>query len=338
MSTATTTSLAGELWEVWEKRTLIRALPHLVHNRPAQVAPIPRGMGETIKWRKFGELPTVSSALTEGVTPAPHEPDVTTIQATMQFYGAYLTHTDKLEYTAFDPVIQHFNDILGEQCGRSIDLLTRSEMVSGFTTNVVRPGAYTADNQITSNDLLDYDLLAKGIATLGAANAQPSEGPDYMLILHWHTWKDLYADPVIRDLFVADNPTSATNPFRTGRLGRLLNTAVYVTSHAYFNVDAGASNADVYTSFLIGREALGVSGLSGFLPNMPNVATPDNMFGGMTGSSIKPVQIILKDLGSAGAADPLNQRATAAWKAAHVAKTLQGGFAVAIRHATSMGG
>lgn len=337
MAIATTDSLSGELWEVWEKRTLMRALPHLVHNRPAQVAPMPKGMGETIKWRKFGELDTVSTALSEGITPAPHTPDVSTVEATMDFYGAYLTHTDKLEYTAFDPILQHFNDILGEQCGRSIDLLTRAEMVSGFTTNTILPSTYTNQNQITSNDLLDYDLFAKAIATLGAANATPIEGQDYMVIMHWYTWKDLYADPVIRDLFQADNPNAGSNPFRTGRIGRLLNTVIYVTSHAYVNADAGASNADVYSTFVIGREALGVSGLSGFLPSMPNAASPENLFGGMTGSSIKPVQLILKDLGSAGAADPLNQRATAAWKASHVAKTLQAGFALAIKHATSMG-
>jgi N4-gp56 family major capsid protein len=337
MADHTTDTLSGELWEKWETRTLIRALPHLVHNKFAQVYPMPQGMGETIKFRKFGELSTVSAALTEGVTPAAHSTTVTTVTATMDFYGAYLTHTDKLRYTAFDPIIQHFNDVLGEQCGRSIDILTRTEMVSGFTTNVVYPSTYTNVNQITSADILDYDLLSKGIAIQGTARARPVEGMKFPVIMHWYTWRDLMRDEIVREMFQADNANAGTNPFRSGRVGELLNMVIYVTDHAYVNTDAGASSTDVYYTFILGQEAYGVSGISGFTPNMPNVATPDNQFGGMTGQTIKPVEIILKDLGSAGAADPLNQRASAAWKASHVAKTLQAAFATVIRHATTMG-
>lgn len=337
MTIATTDSLSAELWETWEKRTLIRALPHLVHNLFAQVYPMPQGMGETIKFRKFGELATIDAPLVEGITPMSHTPNVTTVTATMDFYGAYLTHTDKLRFTAFDPIIQHFNDVLGEQCGRSIDLLTRAEMVSGFTTNVVFPSTYTLNSQVTATDILDYDLLSKAVAITGTSRARPLQGMKYPVIMHWHTWRDLMRDEIVREMFQADNANSGTNPFRTARVGELLNMVIYVTDHAYINTNAGDSNTDVYYTIILGQEAYGVSGLSGHTPNMPTVATPDNAFGGMTGQTIKPVEIILKDLGSAGAADPLNQRASAAWKASHVAKTLQAAFATVIRHATTMG-
>ena len=44
---------------------------------------------------------------------------------------------------------------------------------------------------------------------------------------------------------------------------------------------------------------------------------------------------IIKPLGSAGTADPLDQRSTSGWKATFVAKILNENFAVRIEHAVS---
>ena len=60
-----------------------------------------------------------------------------------------------------------------------------------------------------------------------------------------------------------------------------------------------SSQADVYSILVIAKDAYGVVPLSGF------------------GS-----QIIRKGLGSAGSADPLNQRATVGWKAVRTAVIL----------------
>jgi N4-gp56 family major capsid protein len=44
---------------------------------------------------------------------------------------------------------------------------------------------------------------------------------------------------------------------------------------------------------------------------------------------------IVKPLGSAGTADPLEQRATSGWKATFVAKILNDAFLVRVEHAVS---
>lgn len=63
--------------------------------------------------------------------------------------------------------------------------------------------------------------------------------------------------------------------------------------------DAGAGGRDVYSTLILGADAYGVTEITG---------------GGL--------QHIVKQLGSAGTADPLNQRATAGWKATKVAERL----------------
>jgi N4-gp56 family major capsid protein len=88
---------------------------------------------------------------------------------------------------------------------------------------------------------------------------------------------------------------------------------VFVSSNSRVYSGAGASSGDVYSMLFIAREAYGYVGMAGSFPNLVDNA-PESNISGMTGQGVKPVEIILKQLGSAGADDPLNQRATIGWK------------------------
>lgn len=337
MSTTGTATLPDTIKEFWDKRLLLRAVPNLHHNRWGRIGIQPRQMGKTYEWRRFTELSTVLTPLSEGVTPAPVQPAMTKVTMEAEWYGSYIAHTDQLEYEAYDPIIESFSDLLGEQCGRSIDLLTRAVLVAGLTT-VVRPGTITTDANITATDVLTYTVLSKAVATLAANNALPAEGQQYIALVHPHVVFDMLNDENIHKVFQAASEAESTNPFRTGYIGRLLNVDFYQSSHGYIDTDAGSGNVDVYTTFLFGKEAYGVGGISGFTPN--NVDSSEGAlapFGGLTDQKVKPVEIIFKELGSGGSLDPLNQRATSGWKASHVSKVLNVNFALAIHTASSMG-
>jgi len=71
--------------------------------------------------------------------------------------------------------------------------------------------------------------------------------------------------------------------------------------------EAGAQGRDVYSTLILGANAYGVTEVTG---------------GGL--------EVIVKQLGSAGAADPLNQRASVGWKATKVAERLVEGYMVRI--------
>ena len=68
-------------------------------------------------------------------------------------------------------------------------------------------------------------------------------------------------------------------------------------------------NNDVYATLVFGANAYGVCPLAG-----------------------QAMQNIIKPLGSAGAADPLNQRATSGWKATTTTKILNEAWMVRIEH------
>jgi len=76
--------------------------------------------------------------------------------------------------------------------------------------------------------------------------------------------------------------------------------------------EAGAKGRDVYSTLILGADAYGVTEVTG---------------GGL--------QTIIKQLGSAGTADPLNQRATAGWKAIKTAEILVENYMVRVETAST---
>jgi N4-gp56 family major capsid protein len=78
------------------------------------------------------------------------------------------------------------------------------------------------------------------------------------------------------------------------------------------NAKTFSSTVTVHATIILGKEAYGVSRISG-----------------------EAAQTITKPLGSAGTADPLNQRSTMGWKITFVAKRLQENFMIRIEHAVS---
>ena len=90
-----------------------------------------------------------------------------------------------------------------------------------------------------------------------------------------------------------------TNDIYTNEIGELYGVRFVESSRAKKWEKAGASNADVYSTLIMGADAYGTTEVTG---------------GGL--------QHITKQLGSAGTADALNQRATCGWKATKVTKLL----------------
>ena len=105
---------------------------------------------------------------------------------------------------------------------------------------------------------------------------------------------------------------SATSEIFEGEIGKLGGVRFVETTEAKIFADAGANSRDVYATLVLGANAYGVTELEG---------------GGL--------QHIVKQLGSGGTSDPLNQRATAGWKGTKVAERLVENYMVRIESAST---
>jgi N4-gp56 family major capsid protein len=311
MANNTQTTLADGIKTQYERRLLMRALPRLVHGRWGMQARLNK-MG-AYELRKYGALSAVTSALTEGTTPAEQSAiSVTLVTITPSFYGSWLGHTDELELTAFDPIISEFSSILGEQAGLSADTLIRNAMTEGATKDYPGVAAARTDLDAPAHNLGYADFI-KQVAALEASNALPVDGDDFICVMGPYTWASLMQDPTFVNLFIEASGEGDANPLRSGYVGRILRCKIFVSSNSRSYADTGVdSSTTAYSMLFIARESYGYVGMAGSLPQVVDnaPATARNM----TGQQVKPVEIIVKQLGSAGADDPLNQRATIGWK------------------------
>lgn len=306
-------AMASAVKTMYERRLLSRAVPRLIHGRFGVMARLTKyGSRE---WRKYGSLATVTTALTEGTTPAEQAaPTITLVTATPVYYGSWIGYTDAMDDTTFDPVVSEVAGILGEQAGVSVDTIIRNVLTAGATKDY--SGNQSARNALISpQHNVTFQDFVKQVAALEAANALPADGDDYICIMHPYTWASVMQDSVFAALFIEEAEQGST-PIRTGYVGRILRCKIFVTANGRSYVDGGADSAsDVYSMLFIANESYGITGIAGSSPNLgvdSGGVNGRNLTG--AGKRASPVDLIMKPVGSAGADDPLNQRGTIAWK------------------------
>ncbi len=307
MANLNQTTLSDAVKTMYEKRLLTRAIPRLVHGRWAMKARLNKY--GSYELRRYSSLSAVTTALTEGTTPSEQtQPTITVITSTPSWYGSWIGYTDELDMTNYDPVVSETASILGEQCGLSADTLVRNTLVASATIDWSNGAAARTSLTYPGHEISYIDVV-KQIAQLEAQSALPVDGDDFVMIIHPHTWTSLMSDSTFVNLFTEDSPDSA---LRSGYVGRIMRCKVFVSSNVREWADGGSGTTDVYSALFIGYESYGCVGIANTSPDSVDSGPANGK--PLTGQKVKPVEIIMKALGSAGADDPLNQRGTVAWK------------------------
>lgn len=302
-------SLSAEMKTFYDKVLIKFARPNLVHDQFAQTKNIPKNGGKTIEFRKYSPLAKATTPLTEGVTPNGQQLTVSTITATVAQYGGFIELSDVLLLTAIDNNLVEAQEILGDQAGRTLDTITREVLNGG--TNVIYAGAKTARSSLTASDKISVSLIKQAVRNLKVNMAKKINGY-YVAIIHPDVAYDLMCDS---EWISASEYAGSTQLFE-GEIGKVHGVRFVETTEAKIWEKAAASSAkSVYSTLILGSNAYGTTSVEG---------------GGLTS--------IVKQLGSAGTADPLNQRATAGWKAIKTAVRLVETYMVRLETCSSYDG
>lgn len=274
----------------YDKALIRLAEPELVHDQFAQKRPIPKNGGKTIEFRKYAPLAKQLTELTEGVTPDGQKLNVSTIEATVKQYGGYVTLSDVLIMTAIDNNLMEAISLLASQAARTSDTITREVMVAGtnvqYAEGQVNSRANLAWTSADENHNLTVRAVRMAVRTLKGQNAKKI-GSSYVGIIHPDVSFDLMSDPEWK----YPHQYKDTSNLYNEEIGEIGGVRFVETTEAKKFTSAGSGSRDVYATMILGSNAYGVTEVTG---------------GGL--------QTIVKQLGSAGTADPLNQRATAGWK------------------------
>lgn len=296
----TSSGLTDEMKTYYSDYLIDNAMPKLVHDQFGQKHPIPKNGGKTIEFRKYSPLPKLLTPISEGVTPDGQSLTMSVIEATVAQYGGYIELSDVLLLTAIDNNLVQATKLLGAQAGATLDTITREVLNGG--TNVIFSGGKEARGDLDATSVLTVDDIKKAVRLLKNQNAE-KHGSDWVGIIHPDIAYDLTNDPAWKDVKTYSDPSDIYE----GEIGKIYGVRFVETTEAKIWAGAGAGGRAVYSTLILGDNAYGVTEVSG---------------GGL--------QHIVKQLGSAGTGDPLDQRATAGWKATKVAERLVENYMVRI--------
>lgn len=258
-------------------------------NQFGQKQPLPRNNGRKVEWRKFDTFSKAMTPLTEGVTPDGNTVNMTHIEAELHQYGDYTTVSDLLQLEAVDPVIAAVTEEHGAQAGDTLDTITRNELITG--TNVIFGGGKTSRANLTASDILTPTLVNQAYTFLKKMKT-PTINGKYISIIHPSVAYDLRQS----NEWIEVHKYAATTQIFNGEIGELHGVRFIEDTEQKIWDNSGVA---VYATMFFGKDAYGI-----------------------VDPSAEALEVIVKQLGSSGTADPLNQRSTVGWKASHAAKIL----------------
>lgn len=272
-----------------------------------------KGSNGVVKFKKYPRLATAASGLSEGTTPSATSMTATSVSLTPTQYGSFVELSDLTMEDDINDESKAALDNLADQASRTLNVVTRDALLTTtnvyYANNVASVGAIVTG--VSEDDILNI------IATFGANNVSyvtdyvegstndnttPIE-PAYIGVCHPHVSKDLKK---------LSNFILPTN-YGGGKSSRLFmevgsdyqirfveDSESKITANAGGSVGStglrstGGSKIDVYDTIIFGKDAYARVKLNK-----------------------EAVQTFVKPFGSAGTADPLNQRMTVGWKVRH---------------------
>lgn len=349
MAISTTTQLTAPVNVIFQQRLLRVAKARCAHFLGSMPGTVSSHAGTfTVTYRRHDALTPTTTALTElsGNLSLPTRAGtalaITDVSATISKYGAHVFLTEEADLINFNGQTDAIVQTLAIQAGRSLNRLQRNVLEDNAT--LVYASGAAADANVA--DAIDADLIESATNTLetnsslmflemttGSTNVGTNPIlPAYYGICHTHIKAD------IRKLanFISVEKYAGQVNILPGEFGSTGDVRWVASPEASADTDTGGapgtslrstsgSNADLYTSMVLGMEAFGSVSLdTGLIQEVYNA-----------GDDVPGIMVISKPKGSAGVGDPLDEVASMGWKAWHTGVQLNSNFSRGLRTASA---
>ncbi len=303
MAVETTTTLSNNLHSYYHKmlletaRKMLRIWP--LGNKKIH----PKGTGKDSFVLKFGHVAASTTELTEGTVPSETTIDTNKYTITVKQYGQFIKLSDLLITTAIDPVLEDVSEELGYTAALSTDTLIRDDLVTNATSNLQYVGSgNAADNDIAANKIFSAPEALKGVRVLRGNDAPAFDDGLYVWVVHPFNAVDMMSDTSAGGFIELNKYVEglANGPLN-GEIGKVYGARVVESSN--ISAVANASAVNVYRTLMFARGAFCV-----------------------TSFDKDHIDLIVKQQGSAGTSDPLNQIATTGYKLQFGTKYVGGTF------------
>ena len=186
------------------------------------------------------------------------------VEVELQEYGNYVQTTRKLRLTHYGEPEEHAAWNMGQMASDTLDLLARNalDQETGDAWIDFAAGK-EAKAELNINDRLTAADIRKAFAELRSKNVPALEGGYYLAFIHPHVLKDLKdetgdASWTKKELYAGEriNPIQdEVGSFEGFRF--IMSTNCTIEDSAGTGTASGEDNADVYTTYFLGQDALG---------------------------------------------------------------------------------
>lgn len=291
MATETTSTMPGNLHSYYHKRMLVSAEKALKLKPLGIEAMHPKGTGTDSFMLRYGNVAASTAELTEGTPPSETTIDTNKYTIPMKQRGQFIKVSDFLQTTAIDPVLKNISDRLGYAAAESMDTVIRDTLVTNATTNTQYAGSgNTTDDDISSTEVIVTKDALKGIRNLKPVDAPAFEDGFYRWVVHQYNSIDIQNDTAAGGFIELNKYVAglADKPLK-GEVGKAYGARVIETNN--ISSVANASTVNVYRTLMMAKDAFAI-----------------------TKFDKDAIKLIVKQAGSAGTSDPLNQLATVGYK------------------------
>lgn len=311
-----------------------------------------QGGTATIKWRRIENLTPTTTALDEltgnaafGMGRSAEAASFTDVTATVSKYGQFYYLNEEVDLFNFNGQSDKLVETLAISAGRSLNQLQRDIAEDNATliyANGASDGAVNtaisvddlknAVNTLNRNSAMTFTPMTTGSENIGTAPILPA----YWGICH----PDVAIDIAGLTGFTSVEKYAGQVATVLGEFGTygIAGQAIRFVQTEDASIDTGvggsggsgvretsSSVADLYTTVICGRDAIGSVGLG--------QEQTDGIY--RSGDALDVIRLIVKEFGSGGTADPFDEVMSMAWKAWHTGAVLNGTWLRGIRSAAS---
>lgn len=283
--------------EYFERKLLDTLKSEPIILRFGQPVKMPKNSGNILTWRKLVPMETVEKPLTEGVTPEPSTFGYTQYKMSVEQYGQYAEYTDELADLSIDDVVGDLSRVTAEAGAKSINKLTIKEL-------------YKSPNVFFSKDVLTVDDLLYLHSVMRKNNVKPYEDNKYVLLCSEEQAYDLQREATAKNSWLEVNKYADPSKIIDGEIGSIVGWKIIASN------DIETSTMDISKlKEIYGDEISTEESNSAFQCSRALALGYDSFkYVSLEGDSAGSPKLIVKGLGAAGTADPLNQKGTVGWK------------------------
>jgi N4-gp56 family major capsid protein len=250
-----TSALADQVIQAYDRNAFFALRAGAIYDQFARVKPgNVTSPGNPVSFLFWGDLSVATTALSETVDVDAVALSDSLVTLTPLEHGNAVLVTIRVQTDTF--AIGFDSDVANQVSWNMVDsleTLAQEAIEAGATTTTVDAGA---EGSLTAQDIITMNKIREQVAILRGANVQPIAGSNYVAIMHPDISYDLMTATASTD-WAAFVQRSDASQWLNGQVAQAAGISFLESPRAGINVDGGASNEDIYSTYFLGEDAFG---------------------------------------------------------------------------------